>query len=133
LTGSEEGNRLPERHYNDADLAVLRSATGGAAPVLAVADFSPGPWWGFNGVQRLVLTADRLFVVQSGYALTRGRLRRSFPIAEVQTANWRFTRRFGFEGVQMRLKVKGRSRTYSSKYRQGADLAEQLSGLVKGA
>ncbi|MDQ6617326.1 MAG: hypothetical protein M3083_21910 [Actinomycetota bacterium] len=121
---------LLERQYTDAEKANLQNATGDALPVLAVADFSPGPLWGFNGVQTLVLTEGQLFVVQHGLALTSGRLRRSFPMSSIQKLEWRIGRRRRREAVHMTLKIGRRRRHYTSKYRQAADLAQQLSGMV---
>jgi hypothetical protein len=74
LNESSEMNRLG--HTTD-ELSELRHATRDDAPMLAVAEFSPGPWWGFNGIQSLILTADQLYVVPRGMALTHGRLRRT--------------------------------------------------------
>ena len=59
-----------ERLYTDEEVAELRRAIRVDAPMLAVADFSPGRWWGFNGIQTLVLTDDHLHVIQQGWALT---------------------------------------------------------------
>jgi hypothetical protein len=121
---------LLERQYTDAETADLHNAIGDDASVLAVADFSPGPWWGFNGVQTLVLTEGQLFVVQRGLALTSGRLRRSLPTSDIQKLDWRIGRHRRREAVHMTLKIGPRRRHYTSKYRQAADLARQLSGLV---
>ena len=100
------------------------------APLLAVADFSPGRWWGFNGIQRLVLTADQLYVVPQGLALTRGRLRRSLPIAGIQRVSWRTREGFGRQAVRMTLSAGVRSRNYTSIYQEGAEFAAKLTQLV---
>ncbi|MDP9073327.1 MAG: hypothetical protein M3N98_03965 [Actinomycetota bacterium] len=121
---------LLERQYTDAETTNLRHAVGDDSPVLSVADFSPGPWWGFNGVQTLVLTKGHLFVVQGGHALTSGRLRRSFPTSNIAKLEWRIGRHRRREAVHMTLEVGRRKRHYTSKYRQAADLAQQLTGLV---
>jgi hypothetical protein len=121
---------LLERQYTEAETANLHNAIGDDAPVLAVADFSPGPWWGFNGVQTLVLTEDQLFVVQCGFALTRGRLRRSFSMSDIQQLDWRIGRHRRREAVHVTLKIGRRRRHYTSKYRQATDLARQLARLV---
>jgi hypothetical protein len=127
--GPPEVIPLLERQYTDAEAANLHNAIGDDASVLAVADFSPGPWWGFNGVQTLVLTESQLFVVQRGLALTSGRLRRSLPTCDIQQFDWRIGRHRRREAVHMTLKIGRRRRHYISKYRQAADLARQLSRL----
>ncbi|MDQ6949974.1 MAG: hypothetical protein M3256_27955 [Actinomycetota bacterium] len=111
-------------------MAQLHKAIGDDAPVLAVADFSPGPWWGFNGIQTLVLTADQVSLVPGGLALTSGRLRRRLSTSEIQSFDWRMGRHGRREAVHMTLKVGRRRRHYTSKYRQGAELAQQLSRLL---
>lgn len=84
-----------ERKHTDVEVAKLRHAIRDEAPVLAVADFSPGRWWGFNGIQTLVLTADQIHVVPQGLAFAHGRLRRSLATAGIQTVSWRMRERFG--------------------------------------
>lgn len=129
--GAKETKLLDGRAYTDPEIAELRAVTRDEAPVLAVADFSPGPWWGFNGVQTLVLTGDKVSVVQRGLAFTSGRLRRSIPTTSVRTFHWHISQRLGREAVHMTLSTGDRTRRYASKYRQGAHLAEQLADLVE--
>ncbi len=93
---------------------------------MSFAPFSHGPWWGFNGVQLVVLTGSELHVVQSGYALTAGRTRLSTRLAAIQGVEWLQRRRFGRQTVQMVLTVEGRRRRYVSKYQQAADLRDAL-------
>ena len=119
-----------ERKYTDGEVAELRRAIRDDTPMLAVADFSPGRWWGFNGIQRLVLTADQLYVVPQGLALTRGRLRRTLPIAGIQRVSWRTQERFGRQAVRMTLSTGVRSRNYTSIYQEGAEFAAKLTQLV---
>jgi hypothetical protein len=128
---SGEDSSLQKRSYTDEEIAELSRATGGDAPMLALADFSPGPWWGFNGIQALVLTADQLHVVPQGLALTRGRLRRSLLTADIQSVNWRTGQRFGLEVILMTLTMGHRRRTYTSRYQEGADLAAKLAEQVR--
>jgi len=118
---------LKRRGYTTDELSELRHATRDDARVLAVAEFSPGPWWGFNGIQALILTADQLHVVPQGVALTRGRLRRSLPRAAIHTVTSRTRRRFGLNIVQMTLGIGRRRRRYTSIYQEGADLAAKLA------
>jgi hypothetical protein len=119
-----------ERRYTDVEVAKLRHAIRDEAPMLAVADFSPGRWWGFNGIQTLVLTADHVHVVPQGLALTRDRLRRHLATADIETVSWRMLERFGRKVVRMTLEAGGKSRNYTSKYQNGADLATELTQLV---
>src|SRR3569833_3080728 len=57
----------------------------------AMVDASPGPWWGFNGVNTLAVTQDRVW-------LSRSRLDRSpdlvgFKLADVEVVDSRDRRR----------------------------------------
>jgi hypothetical protein len=98
--------------------------------MLAVADFSPGRWWGFNGIQTLVLTADQVHVVPQGLAFTRGRLRRSLATAGIQTVSWRMREQSGRTVIRMTVETGGKILDYTSKYQNGADLATELTQLV---
>jgi len=121
------GDEVLNREYGKAEIVQLNELTGDDRPVLAVADFSPGPWWGFNGVQIFVLTTDQLHMVQKGAAFTHGRLRRSIPTSSLEKVDWHIRRRFSREAVRMTLKKGSRRRTYTSKYQQGASLARELA------
>jgi hypothetical protein len=123
-------NSVLERKYTDVEVAKLRLAIRDEAPILALADFSPGRWWGFNGIQTLVLTADHVHVVPQGLALTRGRLRRSLATAGIQRVNWQMRDRFGRKVVRMTVETGGKILSYASKYQNGADLAAELTQLV---
>jgi hypothetical protein len=85
--------------------------------IIVVADFSSGPWWGFNGVQALVLTENQVFLVQRGFALTSGRLRRS--LFDVRHSAGRLGPSGDTAGeVHVTLKIGRRRRHYTSRYRQ---------------
>ncbi len=116
---------LPTWIPSRRDLDALKGV-GAASGVVSFAPFSHGPWWGFNGVQLVVLTGSELHVVQSGYALTAGRTRLSTRLAAIQGVEWLQRRRFGRQTVQMVLTVEGRRRRYVSKYQQAADLRDAL-------
>ena len=118
---------LKRRGYTTDELLEFRDAIRDDARILAVAEFSPGPWWGFNGIQALILTADQIHVVPQGIALTRGRLRRSLPRAAIHAVTWRTRRRFRLNVVQMTLSIGRRRRRYTSIYQEGADLAAKLA------
>jgi hypothetical protein len=123
----EESSALRRRGHTTDELSELRHAIRDDARMLAVAEFSPGPWWGFNGIQSLILTADQLHVVPQGIALSHGRLRRSLPRAAIHTVAWRTRRRFGLNVVHMTLSIGRRRRRYTSIYQEGADLAAELA------
>jgi hypothetical protein len=88
-----------------------------------VADFSPGPWWGFNGVRTLVLTDERLHVLQRGLFSRRLRARRTLKVADISAVKLRTTDMV----VHMTVATGHRRRWYASKYQQGADLADRLA------
>jgi hypothetical protein len=127
VTYLNESSELNRRGHTTDELSELRHAIHDDAPMLAVAEFSPGPWWGFNGIQSLILTADQLYVVPQGIALTHRRLRRSLPRAAIHTVTWRTGQRFGLNVVQMSLSIGSRRRRYTSIYQEGADLAAKLA------
>jgi hypothetical protein len=54
------GLSTAERHsYVEAELSSVGQT------ILGQLDASPGPWWGFNGVNTLVVTQNRLWEVRS--------------------------------------------------------------------
>jgi hypothetical protein len=127
VTYLNESGELNRRGHTTDELSELHHAIRDDAPMLAVAEFSPGPWWGFNGIQSLILTADQIYVVPQGMALTHGRLRRSLPRAAIHAVTWRTRRQFSLNVVQMTLSIGSRRRRYTSIYQEGADLAAKLA------
>lgn len=120
---------LPRRGYTYAEVEALASVAGvDPGAILAAAPFSPGPWWGFNGVQTLVLTWDSLHVVQSGIALTTGRLRRSARLDSISGTRARVVG--GGRVVRLTLRVKGRRRTHTSMFREGVSFCERLEASL---
>jgi hypothetical protein len=104
--------------------------------VTDLADFSPGPWWGFNGVCTVALTADRLWVLTNGSHIKRGiehnpavgKLR-SYMLQDIQdfrcdSASDRKVR-MSFRNGHSR-----RKRVFTSKWTEGFNLAEHLSVLI---
>lgn len=119
---------MEQRNYTHEEQAGLAAAVGAdpGSDVVA-APFSPGPWWGFNGIQDLVLFGGSLHVVQSGVAVTRGRRRQSTPFHALDRTRWR-TRR-GLPGgrvVRLSMRADGRRRTYTSKYHEAVGFSEHL-------
>jgi hypothetical protein len=124
---------MMHKDYNAADLEQLALASGTSATILAVADFSPGAWWGFNGVQSLILTADQLFIVQKRFGGRAGRLRQSMSTGAIRRVDWTVQRRLGRESVSMTLTTEGRSQRYTSKWSNASDFAELAAEQRKAA
>lgn len=124
---------MASRPFSQAERSEFRHALGATAEIDAAALFSPGPWWGFNGVQVVVLTEDRLHVLQTGTALTAGRLRRSVPLCSVTRCHWRLRRGVRGEVTRLTFTAGGRTRTYTSKYQQGVELCARLQWRLAAA
>lgn len=128
---------MRNRSYTAAEIQLLESVIGEMHPYLGVGDFSAGRWWGFNGVRRLVLTQDHLYVVRllttlssSVFPISRGHQRvmveRVMPTAEIRRVDW-------FETDQkIRLTVTTSEHLYRwvSKYLEGRHLAERLDLMI---
>jgi hypothetical protein len=78
---------VKDREFSPKELSRLSQIVGDD-PVEAVAEVSHGPWWGFNGVQTLVLTASRLYRVQGGFALRKDRVLESTLRSQVTNVDW---------------------------------------------
>ncbi len=115
--------REPDR--DDENLRRLTSAEGA---FVGVATFSPVPWFGFNGIQTLALTPERLFVIQVGWALSAGRVR-STPVSQITDVSW-WVRRGG-RAVSLKFRGAGRAHRMTSKYEEGLQLAKTLDALVR--
>ena len=115
------------KHEQTQDEWELRRLTSAEGEFLAVATFSPGPWFGFNGIQTLALTSDRLFIVQRGIAPTAGRVQ-SFPVSQLSSVVWGVRR--GGRTVSLRFRGADRPRWMTSKYEEALRLAKTLDGLV---
>ncbi len=122
---------LPEWAPAASDLAAVDGVAAGSR-VAAVAPFSHGPWWGFNGVQLIVVTDTRLEIVQTGFTLTAGRPRLTAPLSGVQEAGWRVRRGVGGQVVRLMFTVDGRRRRYVSKFQQAVDVCEALARATTG-
>src|SRR5665213_282271 len=109
---------LVDRQYTEQEISKQRDLIADYAAATAVADFSPGPWWGFNGVRTLVLTADSLHVLQKRPSSRSMRLRRSIALARIESASWRTSRTWRGEAVRMRVVADGHVRGFTSKYQQ---------------
>jgi hypothetical protein len=90
-SGCAMGLSTEERHsYLRAALSKLDQAA------LATVDASPGPWWGFNGVNTLVLSADRVWLAAS--RLTRPPALLDFELADVEVVDSRERRAIARRG-----------------------------------
>jgi len=95
-------------------------------------DFSPGPWWGFNGIRTLLLTSERLVVVsQSSMGIRRPP---SFRLDEVDCVRWRRRRAWsialGAVAVVLKVHLSNRARTFASKYEFAEEFSESLAHAV---
>ena len=69
-----------DRHgYKAPELLRLADIVG--RPVRCVAHVSNGPWYGFTGVQALVLTDQALYRIPQGYALLADRIVDTFLLS----------------------------------------------------
>lgn len=136
-SGTRQDGKISSRRYRglvvlsqwtprQSDLDAANAVTS-ASPVVALAPFSHGPWWGFNGVQLVVLTATHLHVLQAGLALTTGSLRLTAPLTAIDKVTWRVRRGRGGHAVRMVVSVHGRRHRYVSKYQQAVDLCDALA------
>lgn len=124
---------MPSQPLTAADAAALPAITFDDKTILAIADFSPGLWWGANGVQRLVVTEDHLHVVQVGRALTTGQLAFTASLRDVSSLKYWLRRGLGGQVVRLTLEASGAKRSYTSKYRQGVELCKILAERVPGS
>ena len=113
---------LKDRQYTTSEVQHQRGLVPDYESA-TVADFSPGPWWGFNGVRTLVLTAERLHVLQRGLVSRRLRSQRTLSVADIDSVKWSTTDMV----VHMTVTIGHGKRRYASKYQQGADLADGLA------
>jgi hypothetical protein len=91
--------------------------------LLASCDFSPGPSWGFNGIQRLVLTTESLHVFQRGVALTARRelsqtARTTYPLTAIRSVATKSRRALlgRGEALTLRLGTEHGQKTFTTKY-----------------
>lgn len=100
-------------------------------------DFSPGPSWGFNGIQTVVLTNQNLRVYQQGIAITARRdaaetATRVIPLAAVRSVTTKSrSGLFGGGGAfSMKVTWDGGRKMFTTKYAEGPDLASRLEQLI---
>ncbi len=133
MADGSRGNYPPRKEYGEDELTELASIAGTDEPILAVADFSPGPWWGFNGVHTLVLTAERIHVVQRRVGGGVGGVRRLINLEAVQGVEWALQHRLYRTSVRMALTIDERPAVYTSKWANGLAFAEMTAARAAEA
>ena len=90
--------------------------------------FSPGPWWGFNGVLRLSVIGDTLLITPVGGWKARRRIERRVALSNVELLG-RGTRAglFGRPAVVIaKLRIDGKLSTLTSKYPDSVHVLDEL-------
>ncbi|WP_139195931.1 MULTISPECIES: hypothetical protein [unclassified Curtobacterium] len=98
------------------------------------ARFSPGPWWGFNGVD--VLELDDVSLVRRRFKLLRGRVPTAVSLSSVAlvSVEVRSRKRGGdAQWVRMVLLLGGARRTFTGRVRDGRPFAQALARRVTTA
>lgn len=101
---------------------------------LVTARFSPGPWWGFNGVD--VLELDDVSLVRRRFGLLSGRVPIAASLSSVAlvSVEVRPRKRGGDpHWVRMVLLLGGARRTFTGRVSDGRPFAEELARRVAAA
>ena len=118
---------VEQRGYTASELSRFGDIVQQPAPGL-VAHVSSGPWYGFNGVQALVLTEGAVYRIQQGWALLSDRVIDKYLLSDISEPCWTAGR--GGRSGRLSFKVAGVRRSYSSKWQEAADLASELERLA---
>lgn len=103
----------------------MQDLIGSDEPIRLIAHVSHEPWYGFNGVQALVLTERALYRVQaSKFAVLPDALLNTFFLSDITNTQWR-PRGSGKAG-RVSFKAAGRRKFYASKWVEAAELAVAL-------
>lgn len=92
------------------------------------ARFSPGPWWGYNGVDRLELSGE--VFTRTRYRLLRGNVPMAFALNSIEFVSQEVQRdkRSGQpKWVRMTLLIHGAKKTFTGHVDDGKPFAEALS------
>lgn len=92
------------------------------------ARFSPGPWWGFNGVDELELSGDVL--TRKHYRVFRGRVPVTSPLSSVEVVSRevRLDKQSGQpKWVRLTLVIDGARRTFTGHVDDGKPFADALA------
>lgn len=116
---------MKPRRYTDSEVSRLQDIIGSDRPIKLVAHVSSGPWYGFNGVQALVLTDQALYRVQaSKYSVRPDVVLDKYLLSDVSDAQW--TAR-GRNAGRLTLRVAGTRKSYASTWAEASDLAAALN------
>ena len=114
--------------HSDNDASFLQDVIGCGRPVLLVVQVSQGRWYGFHGVQALVLTDQTLYRVRAGRYTLRARVvLDKFLLTDLTAARW--TPRGTGGGGRISFDLAGRRKSYASKWAETAELAQALTAL----
>lgn len=95
---------------------------------LVIARFSPGPWWGFNGVD--VLELDDVSLVRRRFKLLRGRVPTAVPLTSVSLVSVEVRpkkRGRDPQWVRMVLLFGGARKVFTGRVRDGQPFAQALT------
>lgn len=117
---------MKRRGYSGPELDNLQKVVGPSHPIRLVAHVSRGPWYGFNGVQALILTDEDLYRVQaSAFALRRDRVLERFPRASLSDVRWRERSE---KAGRISFAFAGKAKSYASKWAEASEMAQLLQG-----
>ncbi|WP_375425886.1 hypothetical protein [uncultured Friedmanniella sp.] len=115
---------MKRRQYTATELNRLGGIIGQSVAGL-VAQVSTVPWYGFNGIQALVLTDDAVYrIQQSFFALRRDRILGRYPLTDISDPRWTPARN-GRSG-RIAFRVAGSQHCYISKWQEAVELAGRL-------
>jgi hypothetical protein len=99
-------------------------------PSAITARFSPGPWWGFNGIDFLELSDGIL--TRKHLRLSRGYVPVNIPVSRIDSVSYKV--RVGKNGqakwVRMTLRIGWSKKTFTGRIVDGEPFAEALSKVV---
>jgi hypothetical protein len=117
--------------------AELMGVIGTGDEVTASCEFSPGPWWGFNGIKTLVVTRRKLLILQSGFAFTARRdlrktAKKNIDLISIEgiSSNRRHT--FLGEVIVLHIRTNRKRHTFTTKYREGENVVQALRTHIAG-
>ncbi|WP_157720052.1 hypothetical protein [Microlunatus sagamiharensis] len=121
---------MRRREYTASELSRLGDIVG-QRPARLAAHVSNGPWYGFNGIQALVLTNEAVYRVQQGWALLPDRVIDKYLLSDISEPRWTSSRA-GRTG-RISFNVASARHSYASKWQEAADLALALERIVSAS
>jgi hypothetical protein len=118
-------------------LAELTSIIGKDDTLVASGEFSPGPWWGFNGIKILLVTPSELLILQRGIAFTarqdlRKTGRKSIDLASIKGIGSHRRRTFLGEAIVLHIQTNRRRQVFTTKYQEGENVVRALEAHIAG-